>query len=121
MPRTHKRRRGRCRPALGGKGGGRWRARTSSSSRGGGLRRRPPGAWRSDSRPGGRAPRSRRASWRGAASGEGADYVVVTEKDAVQLRDPWPADAPEPLVAVLQLHWELNGAAVERALDGLLR
>ncbi len=51
----------------------------------------------------------------------GADYVVVTEKDAVKLRDRWPADAPEPLVAVLQLHWELNGAAVERALDGLRR
>jgi tetraacyldisaccharide 4'-kinase len=51
----------------------------------------------------------------------GADYVVVTEKDAVKLRDRWPVDAPEPLVAVLRLHWELNGAAVERALDGIRR
>ena len=32
-----------------------------------------------------------------------ADYVVVTEKDAVKLRDRWPAAAPEPLVAVLDL------------------
>ena len=51
----------------------------------------------------------------------GADYVVVTEKDAVKLRARWPAEGPEPLVAQLQLHWELNGAAVERALDGILR
>jgi tetraacyldisaccharide 4'-kinase len=50
----------------------------------------------------------------------GADYLVVTEKDAVKLRDRWPADAPEPLVAVLQLHWELNGEAVARALEGIL-
>jgi tetraacyldisaccharide 4'-kinase len=55
-----------------------------------------------------------------AAGGEGADYVVVTEKDAVKLRDRWPAAAAEPLVAVLQVHWELNGAAVERALEGIL-
>jgi len=51
----------------------------------------------------------------------GADYVVVTEKDAVKLRDRWPADVPEPLVAVLRVHWELNGDAVERALEGILR
>jgi len=50
-----------------------------------------------------------------------ADYVVVTEKDAVKLRDRWPADVPEPLVAVLHLQWELNGEAVERALEGILR
>lgn len=50
-----------------------------------------------------------------------ADYVVVTEKDAVKLRDRWPAGAPEPLVAVLQVHWELNGEAVTRALEGVLR
>jgi tetraacyldisaccharide 4'-kinase len=50
----------------------------------------------------------------------GADYLVVTEKDAVKLRDRWPAQGPEPLVAVLQLHWELNGEAVARALEGIL-
>lgn len=51
----------------------------------------------------------------------GADYVVVTEKDAVKLRDRWPTDVDEPLVALLQLRWELNGEAVERALEGILR
>lgn len=49
-----------------------------------------------------------------------ADYVVVTEKDAVKLRDRWPADAPEPLVAVLAVHWEANGPAIERALAAVL-
>jgi len=48
------------------------------------------------------------------------DYVVVTEKDAVKLRPRWPADAPEPLVAELDVHWERNEAAVVRALDTLL-
>ena len=56
-----------------------------------------------------------------AAAGGGADYVVVTEKDAVKLRDRWPADVSEPLVALLQLRWELNGAVVERAVEGILR
>jgi len=51
----------------------------------------------------------------------GADYVVVTEKDAVKLRDRWPVDVSEPLVAVLRLRWELNGEAVERALEGILK
>ena len=50
-----------------------------------------------------------------------ADYLVVTEKDAVKLRSRWPADAPEPLVAELALRWELNGAAVERVLEGVLK
>ena len=50
----------------------------------------------------------------------GADYVVVTEKDAVKLRGRWPADAPEPLVAGLAVRWERNGEALEEALDGLL-
>ena len=53
------------------------------------------------------------------ASGE-ADYVVVTEKDAVKLRHRWPRDIREPLVAVLDVVWELNGEAVERALAGVL-
>jgi len=61
-------------------------------------------------------------TWRvRAAAGEGADYVVVTEKDAVKLRDRWPAQAAEPLVAMLDLHWELNGAVVEGAVEGILR
>ncbi|MDZ4863500.1 MAG: tetraacyldisaccharide 4'-kinase [Gemmatimonadota bacterium] len=46
-----------------------------------------------------------------------ADHLVITEKDAVKLRDRWPADAPEPLVAVLDLTWEAAGDAVALALD----
>ncbi len=58
-----------------------------------------------------------------AQAAKDADYVVVTEKDAVKLRDRWPTDppVPEPLVAGLALRWELNGAAVERVLDGILK
>lgn len=59
-------------------------------------------------------------AWLAQAAKE-ADYVVVTEKDAVKLRDRWPSDAPEPLVAELALRWELNGDAVERVLEGILR
>jgi len=55
-----------------------------------------------------------------AQAAKGADYVVVTEKDAVKLRGRWPADAPEPLVAELALRWELNGDAVEGVLEGVL-
>jgi tetraacyldisaccharide 4'-kinase len=51
------------------------------------------------------------------AAREEADYLVVTEKDAVKLRHRWPADAPEPLVAVLTVTWETNGDLLARALD----
>ncbi len=54
-----------------------------------------------------------------AAAG-GGDYVVVTEKDAVKLRRQWPGSAPEPLVAVLAVHWEHNGRALEQAVDAVL-
>jgi tetraacyldisaccharide 4'-kinase len=47
-------------------------------------------------------------------------YLVVTEKDAVKLRTLWPADGPEPLVAVLEWTWERNAEAVVRALDRVL-
>lgn len=50
----------------------------------------------------------------------GADYVVVTEKDAVKLRGRWPREAPEPLVAVLAVHWERNGRQLEQALEAVL-
>jgi tetraacyldisaccharide 4'-kinase len=56
-----------------------------------------------------------------AQAAKEADNVVVTEKDAVKLRSRWPADAPEPLVAELALRWELNGDAVERVLEGVLK
>lgn len=49
-----------------------------------------------------------------------ADYVVVTEKDAVKLREQWPAERAEPLVAVLALTWELNAEAIESALQTVL-
>jgi tetraacyldisaccharide 4'-kinase len=49
-----------------------------------------------------------------------ADHVVVTEKDAVKLRERWPADAPEPLVAVLDLTWEDGGDSVAVALDAVV-
>jgi tetraacyldisaccharide 4'-kinase len=46
-----------------------------------------------------------------------ADHVVITEKDAVKLRDRWPAAVPEPLVAVLDLAWERDGDRIVAALD----
>lgn len=49
-----------------------------------------------------------------------ADYVVVSEQDAVKLRDRWPARIAEPLVAVLDLTWESNGDAVAAGLDALV-
>lgn len=45
-----------------------------------------------------------------------ADHVVITRKDAVKLRDRWPASVPEPLVAELDLDWE---AGLEGLLAGL--
>jgi len=50
----------------------------------------------------------------------GGGYLVVTEKDAVKLRDVWPAQGPEPLVAELEWTWERNGGAVVQALDRVL-
>jgi len=35
-----------------------------------------------------------------------ADWLVTTQKDAVKLRDRWPAAVPEPLVAMLDLTWD---------------
>jgi tetraacyldisaccharide 4'-kinase len=48
-----------------------------------------------------------------------ADHVVITERDAVRLRGRWAANVPEPLVAVLELTWEENGAAIISALDAI--
>jgi tetraacyldisaccharide 4'-kinase len=48
-----------------------------------------------------------------------ADYVVVTEKDAVKLRHRWPPGAREPLVALLAVAWTRNGEAIEGALAAL--
>ncbi|MEO8200267.1 MAG: tetraacyldisaccharide 4'-kinase, partial [Gemmatimonadota bacterium] len=49
-----------------------------------------------------------------------ADHVVITEKDAVKLRDRWPGDAPEPLVAVLDLTWEEGGEEIAAGLDAVV-
>ena len=49
-----------------------------------------------------------------------ADHVVVTQKDAVKLRDRWPAAAPEPLVAMLDLEWEEGGDDIASALDAVV-
>jgi tetraacyldisaccharide-1-P 4'-kinase len=49
-----------------------------------------------------------------------ADHVVITEKDAVKLRDRWPNNAPEPLVAVLDLTWEEGGEEIAAGLDAVV-
>lgn len=49
-----------------------------------------------------------------------ADHVVTTEKDAVKLRDRWPAAVPEPLVAILGLEWEVAGDEMVSALDAVV-
>lgn len=49
-----------------------------------------------------------------------ADYLVVTEKDAVKLRALWPEKSPEPLVAILELTWERNREAVAAAIARVL-
>jgi len=46
-----------------------------------------------------------------------ADHLVITQKDAVKLRDRWPATVPEPLVALLDLEWEEGGENIAAALD----
>jgi len=48
-----------------------------------------------------------------------ADHVVITERDAVRLRNRWAANVPEPLVAMLELTWEQDGSALTEALDTL--
>ncbi len=50
----------------------------------------------------------------------GAGYLVITEKDAVKLRSVWPADGPEPLVAVMAWIWERNELAVVHAIQRVL-
>jgi len=46
-----------------------------------------------------------------------ADHVVITQKDAVKLRNRWPTSVPEPLVAMLDLEWEEGGEKITAALD----
>ena len=49
-----------------------------------------------------------------------ADFLVITQKDAVKLRDRWPASVPEPLVAVLDLVWEDGEEAITAGLDAIV-
>src|SRR6476660_2595458 len=49
-----------------------------------------------------------------------ADHVVITQKDAVKLRDRWPNSVPEPLVATLDLTWEDGGERIVAALDAVV-
>jgi tetraacyldisaccharide 4'-kinase len=49
-----------------------------------------------------------------------ADHVIVTQKDAVKLRDRWPNAAPEPLVAMLDLAWEEGGDELAAAPDAVV-
>jgi len=49
-----------------------------------------------------------------------ADHVVITQKDAVKLRDRWPSSVPEPLVAILDLEWEDGGDTIAAALDAVV-
>jgi len=49
-----------------------------------------------------------------------ADHVVITQKDAVKLRDRWPAAVPEPLVALLDLTWEEGGDRFAAVLDAVV-
>ena len=49
-----------------------------------------------------------------------ADHVVITTKDAVKLRDRWPANVPEPYVAELDLLWEEGLEDVTAALDAVV-
>lgn len=46
-----------------------------------------------------------------------ADHVVLTAKDAVKLRDRWPASVPEPLVAMLRVVFESGEDDLRAALD----
>ena len=49
-----------------------------------------------------------------------ADHVVITQKDAVKLRNRWPNSVPEPLVAMLDLEWEDGGDEIIAALDAVV-
>ncbi len=49
-----------------------------------------------------------------------SDFVILTEKDAVKLRDRWPASIPEPLVAELVVEWEAGEAEIVGRLDRLI-
>jgi tetraacyldisaccharide 4'-kinase len=49
--------------------------------------------------------------------GSRADFVIVTEKDAVKMRGRWPDNRSEPIVAKLDLSFERGGDNVRGALN----
>lgn len=53
-----------------------------------------------------------------ALFGRRADFVIVTEKDAVKMRELWPESGNEPIVAELDLVFERGRDLVVDALDG---
>jgi tetraacyldisaccharide 4'-kinase len=53
-------------------------------------------------------------------AGRRVDYVVVTEKDAVKLQGLWPESAPEPLVASLDVDWDMGQDEFETVLDSVV-
>ena len=55
-----------------------------------------------------------------AGAARKSDFVVITEKDAVKLRDRWPASVPEPLVARLAVTWEGGADRIAAALDAVV-
>ena len=60
-------------------------------------------------------------TWRGwPAPRARPTIVVITQKDAVKLRDRWPASVPEPLVAALDLTWEEGHDALVGALHAVV-
>lgn len=58
-------------------------------------------------------------AWLAKASRK-SDHLVITEKDAVKLRDRWPAGVPEPLVAQLDLAWDAGEPGFVGALDAVV-
>ena len=49
-----------------------------------------------------------------------ADHLVITAKDAVKLRDRWPASVPEPLVAMLSITFEAGEQELCDTIDALI-
>ena len=52
-----------------------------------------------------------------AFMGSKADFVIVTEKDAVKIRGRWPENCREPIVAQLDIAFERGEAIVRDALN----
>lgn len=49
-----------------------------------------------------------------------ADLTIVTEKDASKMRGRWPEGSEEPIVAALEVIWEVGVDTVQAALDSVV-